>query len=108
MRYSLYCQIHYAFDAKPYVYRLQTTRSRSAPMQRVIAGWIARHRPGTPLNVRVNPAAPNDVVVTSDLPLHQSRTSEEEFLAGTEFFAAAVVFVFLGRRLRGSGRRDAR
>jgi len=97
--YSLACRIAYQFDALPYENDLHTTSNRSQLVAGAINEWVAQHRSGADLIVKVNPRDPREIAAVTALPIEQFNTSGEAAVAALAFALGALVCVPLGRRM---------
>jgi hypothetical protein len=97
--YSLFCRLTYEFASHPYEYRLRTTSDRSEAVRSSIDDWIAGHRPGTAVTIRVNPSDPNHVAVESELPIHQFNTTRVALVTAIAFGFPGLLFIPIGRKL---------
>jgi len=75
--FSLHCRLRYEFSSRQHVFNLVTLSSTSSETRAAIEKWVAEHRPGTTLNVRVNPSHPDEIAVVSELPIGQFGTSRQ-------------------------------
>jgi hypothetical protein len=97
--YSLRCLLGYEFASHPYQFELRTTSQQSGEAAARIEDWVAHHRPGTPLVVKVDPSDPGAVAVISELPVHQFSTSREGWIAGILCGLFGLPLAALGRYL---------
>jgi Protein of unknown function (DUF3592) len=104
--FSLRCRLGYEFASRPYEYAHHTTGDRSPSMHSSIKAWITHNPPGTILIVKVNPSNPKELVVKSDLPIHQFRSAREALLTATVFAAPGLLLIAIGHKLARRGRPD--
>jgi hypothetical protein len=97
--FSLRCRLDYQFASRRYAYDLHTISDRSQQVSTRIRGWITQNGPGTTLLVRVNPSDPNELVVTTELPIHQFLTAKAGWLAVLVIGAPGLLLLFIGRPL---------
>ena len=95
--YYLHCRLDYQVGGVPYDTVVTTTSTRSTEVRDEIVDWAVHQRPGAELPIRVNPAAPEELVVEAILPIHQRPTSGDAL-------PGAVAFGILGAILTVTGR----
>lgn len=97
--YSLRCHVVYDLDSRHYESDFRTISTRSLETRSRIDEWIAENGPGTALPVRINPSAPGELEVQTDLPLRQFATTRDHLLTTLVFAAPGFLLLAIGRKL---------
>lgn len=97
--YSLECRLAFAMGSRRYESDVRTISDRSLAMRGRISEWIADNPPGTTLILRVNPSAPQELVVESALPIRQFSTANDALVSSVLFGIPGILFIAVGRVL---------
>jgi len=98
--FSLRCRLDYDFGSQDYETQVHSTSGRSQETRWRIEDWVARHRPGAVVTVKVNPSKPGEIALWNEPAVHQFNTAGEALATAMVFGAGGVLLLAVGRRLR--------
>lgn len=98
--FSLRCRLDYEFGAQPYESPVHSTSGRSWETRLRSEDWVARHRPGATVKVKVNPSKPGEIALWNEPAVHQFNTAREALVTAMVFGAGGVLLIAFRRRLR--------
>ncbi|HTX37122.1 MAG TPA: DUF3592 domain-containing protein [Bryobacteraceae bacterium] len=99
-QYSLHCRLRYEISQRLHVFNLHTLSDSSGEARAAIEKWVEVHRPGSTMEIRVNPSNPNDIAVASQLPIPQSGTARQAWSTAMYCGVGFVLFFGIFRIIR--------
>jgi len=94
--YSLRCTLSYEFRSMEYQSSFSTTSDRAEQTGIDIDNWTLDHKPGSTLQIKVNPSDPKEIFVTSPLPIHQFNTAREAWITFLAFVGLGGLLIAAG------------
>jgi hypothetical protein len=103
MSYALHCGVTYQLAGRSYKNSISTKFTHSLQDRSEIKHWIALNRPGSTLNIRVDPSYPDRLIVQSPLPGTRGDNPVDFMAAAVIMLGVSMVVLETARRLYRRG-----